>query len=273
MLKTSFHFVFSFQKFDFAVFLVWISPFWNLFFQLNFVGLRPFAESQLFLSLFMFSLAFPALSSRSSPPGSYDVKLWPCSPRHSERFGFGSGFSLLFRLGGSYWLSCPVTDSSLCLLRLSKPVHSGFSYFSPSFQESHLPSWSECQLGAVSLGPKECGQMSGGRVEFGPATRSRIRRAFGGDWVVTGPQLPAQHTVLCFPGRRQAASQPCSGGRSPDICSGSQDSLSTWLHFSDSGCSWDDRDTQWWRRQAGARPVDSSWHLTTLVCPPGRVHG
>lgn len=86
----------------------------------------------------------------------------------------------MFRLGGSYWLSCPVTDSSLCLLRLSKPVHSGFSYFSPSFQESHLPSWSECQLGAVSLGPKECGQMSGGRVEFGPATRSRIRRAFGG---------------------------------------------------------------------------------------------
>ena len=37
-------------------------------FRFNFVGLRPFAKSQLFLSLFMFSLAFLAPSSHSSPP-------------------------------------------------------------------------------------------------------------------------------------------------------------------------------------------------------------
>ena len=74
MCKTSFHFVFSTQKFDFAGFLVWLSPFWNPFFgfQFNFVGLRPFAKSQLLLSLFMFSLAFLAPSSHSSPAGSYD---------------------------------------------------------------------------------------------------------------------------------------------------------------------------------------------------------
>lgn len=119
-------------------------------------------------------------------------------------------------------------------------------------------------MGAVSLGPREQvsgprehGQTPGGRVESGPASRARIRRACRGLGRHGATATRPAHCP-CFPGHRQAASQPRGGGRSPDVCSGSQGSLSMWLHFSDSGCSWDDQDTH---SGGGDR------HPTTRVCP------